>query len=754
MRRRLRPVYALLGLLLIAYLGSEIFRASGQSWPWLDNWGVAAFETAASLLCITHAVVLRRGRAAIMVLGFGLLSWSIGDFVLAAESVGGATPAVPSLADAFYLGFYPLTYVGVMLLVRRQVKGFSATTWLDGAVAGLGAAAVCAEFAFKAVAASAGGDAATVATNLAYPVGDILLLLLVAGVTTVLPDRLGPRWLMLAAGYLINTIGDTANLFHSSIGASQLATMLDAVAWPTSILLVSCAVWLPLRQTRRGPLHERPPGLVLPSLATAAAVVILLLASWGDGGHVAAGLATATLVLAGVRLALAQLRLRALTEERHAQAITDELTALGNRRALFELLDHLLSEVAEDEEVRRVAFLFVDLNRFKEVNDSFGHAVGDELLRQLGARLKGSLRSTDLLVRLGGDEFAVVLLDAEAEYGAQIAQRIAMRLEEPFLLGDVRARIGASIGIAVTPDDAATPAELLQRADLAMYRAKVDGKPYAIYQAEIDGRGNRLGLAEDLRLAIEERQLEVHYQPQINIATGEIVALEALVRWQHPHMGNIPPLDFLPLAEDADLMDLLTAAVLDEALAQCLSWRRQGTKVTVAVNVSATNLLNPEFPRLVDDLLKDHGLAPEALALEITETTAMADFHRCKMAVHELHELGLTVSVDDFGAGFTSLAYLNSLAVGELKLDRSFISGLAGAPHERDLALVRSTIDLAHALGLRVVAEGVEDEASLELLAQLGCDLAQGYLISKPLPAPELGLEPYGPLRARRVQAA
>jgi len=702
-------------------------------------------------LCIARALVLRRGRAAILLLGIALLSWSIGDFVMSGESAGGATPSVPSLADAFYLAFYPLTYCGVMLLVRRQVRRFSAATWLDGAVAGLGAAAICAEFAFKTVAASAGGGPATVATNLAYPVGDVLLLLLVVGATSVLPERQSPRWLMLAAGYLINAVGDTANLLHSVIHPAQLATMLDAVAWPTSILLVSGAVWL--RATRSTQAHERPPGLMLPGLASLGALVILLLASWGSGGHVAVGLATATLLLAGVRFALSQLRLRALTEERRDQAITDELTALGNRRALFELLDHLLFDAGEDEACG-LAFLFVDLNRFKEVNDSFGHAVGDELLRQLGARLKGSLRESDLLVRLGGDEFAVVLVDADADYGVAIAQRIGARLAEPFLLGDVRARIGASIGIAVAPGDADNAADLLQRADLAMYRAKVDGKAYAIYQPEIDGHGNRLGLVEDLRLAIEERQLELHYQPQVDVATGELVAVEALVRWPHPRMGNIPPLDFLPLAEDADLMDPLTEAVLDEALGQCVAWRRQGVELTVAVNVSATNLLSPVFPSVVSKLLDEHGLAPAALAIEITETTAMVDFHRCKAAIQELHDLGLTVSVDDFGAGVTSLAYLNSLAVGELKLDRTFISGLAEARQPRDLALVRSTIDLAHALGLRVVAEGVEDEESFDLLAELGCDLAQGYLISKPLPPDELSLEPYSAARTRRAARA
>jgi diguanylate cyclase (GGDEF)-like protein len=403
------------------------------------------------------------------------------------------------------------------------------------------------------------------------------------------------------------------------------------------------------------------------------------------------------------------------------------------------LADHEVSE----EGARPFAFLFVDLNRFKEINDSFGHAVGDQLLMHLGQRLRASLRSSDLLVRLGGDEFAVVLLDADADYGAMVAQRIGAKLEEPFLLGNVRAQIGASIGIAVVPGPATEAVDLLRCADLAMYRAKVEGKGFATYREELDGHGNRLGLVSELRTAIDQGGLELHYQPQVQLATGEVAAVEALVRWRHPRLGYVPPLEFLPLAEDAGLMDLLTAVVLEEALRQCAAWRADHKSLVVSVNISTTNLLDAGLPGLVERLLARHQLEPSALVLEITETTAMADVHRCKQAIQALHDLGLIVSVDDFGAGFTSLAYLSSLAVGELKLDRSFISGLAIARDGRDLALVRSTIDLAHALGLRVVAEGVEDQASLDLLLELDCDLAQGYVISRPRPIGDLSLAPY-----------
>jgi diguanylate cyclase len=736
-------LYGVLAGCLLAYLVSEILRPASEHWSWLDDWGVAGFEVVTSALCFARAFVVKRGRAIPIVLGLSLLAWAAGDIALSAESIGGADPAVPSVADGFYLAFYPLAYVGIMLLVRRQARRFSAATWLDGAVAGLGAATICSVFAFHSLLSSLGDSALAVATNLAYPVGDLLLLVLVVGGTAVLPGRRRARWVLIAAGCAADAVGDTSNLFHASLGSTHLGTVLDAVAWPTSTLLISAAMWV--RSGATDPQrHERPPGLVLPAVAAGAALVVLVVAAYTSVGHVAAGLAAATLTFAGIRAALSLMRLRTLTEERHGQAITDELTELGNRRALFELLDGLLeAHEIGDEQARKLAFLFVDLNRFKEVNDSFGHSAGDELLRQLGARLRGALRTADLLVRLGGDEFAVVLLDADADYGATIAQRLSARLEEPFLIGNVAAHISASIGIAVVPDDAVRAPDLLRQADLAMYRAKVDGKAFAIYQAEIDGQGNRLALVEDLRVAIEQRQLELHYQPQVDLRTGEIVAVEALVRWRHSRHGFIPPLEFLPLAEDAGLMDELTTLVLDEALGQCAVWQAQNQPVTVSVNISATNLLSPGFPAAVARLLERHRLDPAVLVLEVTETVTMADVDRCRQAIQELSDLGLVVSVDDFGAGFTSLAYLSSLAVGELKLDRSFINGLSTGTDTRDLALVRSTVKLAHALGLRVVAEGVEDEDSFELLTDFECDLAQGYLISKPQPAGQLRLAPY-----------
>lgn len=747
-RRVVWTIYGLLAALGIAYV---VIKLLGVQWPWLDGWGIDAFEIVTGALCLYRAATLRRGRAVALLLGIGLECWAAGDVVLTVQSLGGATPPSPSLADVFYVAFYPVTYCALMLLLRSGLRRFSLASWLDGAVAGCGAGAMCATFAFNQVLHHSGGSPAGVAVNLAYPIGDVLLLGMVVGGAAIVSGQRKLPWLVLASGYALITVGDAFNVLGPD---SFVGGFSNAVAWPLSILLVSAAAWIEVPAGRPA-LSEEPPGFLLPALAATSALAILVVGSLDHVGRVALGLAVATLVVAGARSALSLVGLRTLTNQRRLEAITDQLTDLGNRRALFQLLDTLAAEQREPEgPARNLAFMFVDLDRFKEVNDSFGHPTGDELLRQLGARLQGSVRSCDLVVRLGGDEFAVVLLDADTDYAATVASRLAARIEEPFMLDAVRVQVGASIGIALLPDDALSADDLVRCADLAMYRAKLEGKRFAIYQEDLDGAANRMRLVEELQMAIEKRELQLHYQPQVDLASGEIAAVEALVRWNHPRLGFVPPLEFIALAEDAGLMGDLTELVLEEAISQCADWRTAGRSLTVSVNISASDLLNPDFPELVAGLLECHGLSSDALVLEMTETTAIADFERSQHAIQQLHDLGLVVSVDDFGAGFTSLAYLGSLAVGELKLDRSFITRLSETYEGRDLALVRATVELAHALGLRVVAEGVEDDRCLALLTGVHCDLVQGYVISRPKPADELDLMPHRLVHSAVRQAA
>jgi diguanylate cyclase (GGDEF)-like protein len=724
-----------MAVLLVAYLASLVVRSPEQSSQLVDGWLVAGFEVAGAALCLARAVTRGPGRAVALILGLALLMWSFGDIALTIESRGGGTPPTPSVADAFYLAFYPLAYVALVLFMRGEVRKLASPSWLDGAVAGVGTAAACAAFAFASVVHLTGDGPFGTATNLAYPIADLLLLSLVVGGSTLMAGRRKAPWVLMATGIAINAVGDTANLFQSSFGASQLGHVCDGIAWPTSILILSMSVWIRARPAN--PLVEQKPGtFVVPGVSAAAALTIVFVGNLHPLSRVALGLATATLLLVGLRLVLSLRGIRALSLERRQQSITDELTGLGNRRCLYGVLDAFFADYDPTApSPRPLAFLFLDLDHFKEVNDTFGHPAGDKLLKQLGPRLSACLRDSDLLIRLGGDEFVVVLVDGDTEYANEVAARLSEGLAEPFVLDTVRAHVSASIGIAHAPTDATDSASLMWCADVAMYRAKLSGVPFASYQPDLDQGGNRLLLLAELRTAIEDHELVLHYQPQLDLRTGEIVAFECLLRWAHPRLGIVPPLDFLPLAEEAGLMGAITRLVLDDALAQISTWRFAGSTVAVSVNISATNLLDPRFTELVQHLLESHDVPAECLVLEITETSIISEFSRSQQVIQDLWDLGVVVSIDDFGAGFTSLAHLSSLAVKELKLDRTFIVGLARTEGERDLDLVRATIDLGHALGLRIVAEGIEDQATLDLLAGLGCDIGQGYHIGMPKPA-------------------
>jgi diguanylate cyclase len=416
------------------------------------------------------------------------------------------------------------------------------------------------------------------------------------------------------------------------------------------------------------------------------------------------------------------------------EARTDELTGLGNRRLLYERVESALTSRLWAEQV---CLVLVDLDRFKDVNDSLGHQVGDQLLRAVGARLAHVLGPGDVIARLGGDEFAVLVGPSGGLQRAQAtAERMRASLYLPFLVDGMTLHVGASMGIAAAPHAAGSRTDLLRQADVAMYAAKRLRHGIAVYEPSRDiNSRERLQVATDLRRALDDDEFIVHYQPKCTM-DGRVTGVEALCRWQHPRHGLLAPESFISLAEEHHLTPALTRRILRAALADCRSWRRAGLAATVSVNLSPSTLLDPGLLDDVGNALADAGLPADVLVLEITETTVMADPPRGRGVLTALHALGVRLSVDDYGTGHCSLAYLRHLPVEELKLDRSFVANVVG--DKRDAAIVRSTIELAHALGMIMVAEGVEDAASAELLARMGCDLAQGYYFSRPLPLPEL----------------
>jgi diguanylate cyclase (GGDEF)-like protein len=445
------------------------------------------------------------------------------------------------------------------------------------------------------------------------------------------------------------------------------------------------------------------------SLFALSSIGVLVLGTFQRVSTLAVLLATGTLLAVVVRTALTFREVRSLAESRR-QALTDDLTGLGNRRLLYRQLESALTSRAEG---RAVALLIVDLDRFKEINDALGHHMGDQLLRQIGPRLASQLRTADdLLVRLGGDEFAVLLTPSDPASATTVAQRLLDALEEPFDLEGVALHVDASIGLALCPDHADTAIALLQRADVAMYQAKAGHHGWLTYAVVGQHQArDRLQTIEDLRVALDRDELVLHYQPKIDPRTHKVVGVEALVRWAHPAHGLLYPDTFLPLAEQTGLMRQLTMVVLQTALRQDQAWRRAGLDLPVAVNLSVANLLDAHLVHHVSDLLTGLRLPARALELEITESMLMADPVRSKQVLGELRGLGLRLSVDDYGTGYSSLAYLQERAVDELKLDKSFVMRMT--QDRGAAAIVRTTIDLAHSLGLTMVAEGVETEAAL-----------------------------------------
>ncbi|HEX2086999.1 MAG TPA: EAL domain-containing protein [Solirubrobacteraceae bacterium] len=412
------------------------------------------------------------------------------------------------------------------------------------------------------------------------------------------------------------------------------------------------------------------------------------------------------------------------------RALHDVLTGLPNRALFQDRVDRALSAAQRDG--TKPVVMLLDLDKFKEVNDTLGHHRGDELLKLVGPRIAGVLRSSDTVARLGGDEFAVLLPSApDAEAGAEVGQKILQALERPFRVDDAELEVGASLGIACFPEHGEDVDMLMQRADMAMYVAKGTRSGHELYDATGTARTDPLAVVGDLRRGMSDGELGVLYQPKVDLRTGQVRGAEALVRWEHPLRGLVLPSSFVGHAEHTGLIRPLTMHVLGTALAQVAKWRRGGLDMTVAVNLSMRSLLDRSLIEDVERLLATWGVPAQALELELTESTIMADPQRAREILDALHGLGVGLSIDDFGTGYSSLGKLKSLPVDEIKIDRSFVVAMS---HDRsDATIVRSTIDLARNLGLRVVAEGVEDRSACAELAALGCDLGQGYYFSRPL---------------------
>jgi diguanylate cyclase len=526
-------------------------------------------------------------------------------------------------------------------------------------------------------------------------------------------------WAVKAAG-----VNDDEVWYYALVVMAYLVTL--AVNFVIAAGYASYIDHSPLAQVAAKTLVPTLPAELVCGLMTAAAVFVT--ARVGTGG----------LLLSGIALvALSYLSNELLTSRRRADelqriATTDGLTGLANRARLNEAIGARVRDATE--QAGSFALLLMDLDRFKEINDTLGHQCGDEVLRELGPRLVDAVGPDAVVARLGGDEFAILMppgTDSEVALEAA-ADRISRALAKPFAVDELSLNVAASIGAARFPDDGPDGSALLRCADVAMYAAKDAQAEYKLYAVEQNRHSvRRLSVLSEFRRALDDEGVEVYYQPIMALADRSIQSAEALVRWQHPERGLLMPADFIATVEQTDLVGPLSRYVLDVSVAACASWRRRGHPMSVAVNLSARNLLDRDLPDDIARMLDGAGLPADALSLEITERMIMSDPERAIANIVRMSSLGMRLSVDDFGTGYFSLANLRRLPIDDLKIDRSFVSPMLHS--ESDLIIVRSTINLGYDLGLRITAEGVEDGATLERLALLGCDLAQGFHIGTPM---------------------
>lgn len=707
-------------MLTTAFIAADLaarhlrFDVSSVEAAWHPALDVVAFALPAILVLVRAGFDDVRWRAWIA-LSFGLAGRAVSAWLQWAFPEA----PIPSPADAARLTGTVLVVMAVVILTQRHSSQLLRSVRLDGAITGLSVGAVALAMSFDPI-LRASGDTGAVAIAMAYPLVDIVLI--VAGLA---PQRFrpSPNAVALLAGVSLHLAADVANLsLVARAAATQPLWLTDAHI--AGALLVGLSAWMPLRLR-----HPRPERATagLSGVPIIFALVSIGVLGWDidhDVNVLGSILALAAVSMVILRTALTVRELRRANES-FLQARTDELTGLTNRRGFIESLDRIL-----DVAPNRVAVVIVDLNGFKDVNDSLGHHAGDDLLRQAAARFRATVGEGTLLARLGGDEFGVVMMVNDPGAGMLTAHELRQSLDEAFTVDGVTVRVGGAFGVAIYPTHGRTRSSILRCADVAMYDAKREQTGVAMYRQVIDFNSrDKLQLLDDLRRAIDERSLELHYQPQIGLKDGMIAGAEALVRWRHPTRGLMYPDSFVPLAERAGLIPGITRAVLAQAIEFHAS---NFPNMSVSVNISHRDLVDDSLAEYLADLLEIFSYDASLLTLEITETALAHDPIRAARSIENIRKAGMRLAIDDFGVGYSSMARLLEQPVDEVKIDKSFVLAIENDP--RAIAVVRSTVQLAAALDLKVVAEGIENGDVLRQITEAGVDVGQGYFIGRPIP--------------------
>jgi diguanylate cyclase (GGDEF)-like protein len=662
-------------------------------------------------------------------LSLAIFLWGVGSCV-ATWSIFRGFERISTYGDVGYVLFYPLALLGIARLLRRASR-LKFAEILDALIVGLGVSSVGAALALRPLTASMLSSSTSLTfTGLLYPIADLILFAYVAAGIKASGRHLSPRTAWLAGGIVLFALTDGLFLYQSAMASYTFGTWLDS-GWLLGFAVLSESVWHPSAEIQEVSNSALPQGLALASgmsILTASAIWPSLFPTY------ALIPACATLVAAFLRMGLSLREAHRLSQE-ELLARTDDLTGLPNRRLFVSDLSMAVTQWNSGSAFG--ALMIIDLDGFKEVNDSLGHLAGDALLRGVAGRLNAKMPRDSLLARLGGDEFGVIMRSPRIlEDSNEMARQLRETLITPFQVSGVKIRVDASIGIVYAPrhgDDAST---LLSRADIAMYRAKRAHLGVSVWDESADELSpDRAGLAEELSQGLRRSELILHYQPIVSLVDGSVEAVEALMRWRHPRLGMLNPEHFLPLAERIGLIHDITISALTQGLRVIAEWQQVGIGTSIAVNISARDLIRIDFLDSIERALEGSGVDPSSLILEITEDVLLVDPEAAGRVINQLAKMRVRIAIDDFGTGFSSLSYLQQLPVHTLKLDRSFVAHLfdVGSAGVRASAVAKAVIDLARSLGLACIAEGVESEEGLSLLRELGCTSAQGRYLAPPM---------------------
>jgi diguanylate cyclase (GGDEF)-like protein len=667
----------------------------------------------------------QRGSRAAFVLAGSILLWAAGSAALTAGGKAGLT-RFPAPGEWLFIASY-LSMAGFLLMDAGRRGAHAVIAWLDVAVMCGATASLAGAILLTPVAAGFGPSGVPLMVALLYPLADLVLGLLVVAQMVLRLREGNRRTAGLCLGFLLWMCADSSFVVNLSSGTYKFGALLYA-GWGGGIALIVASACLPRPDIVTGGRRRQGPAALVG--ASSIAVLVLVARPTGLATWYVTGPAVLTLAAAGSRMWFAMREARGAADA-HQMAVTDDLTRLPNRRAVLRRLD------SELQAQKPLALMLLDLDGFKEINDTLGHSAGDAVLEQVATRMRAALPAEVLLARLGGDEFALVLPKDDPTELLETAKLVRDVLARPLRVDELELAIGASVGITVRAQGDTISTDLLRRADVAMYQAKVTKEGALLYDSKRDDFSRqRLRQAEDLRRGIASGELAVWYQPQVDAVNGAVAGVEALVRWSHPREGLVLPAMFLPQARRSGMMLALSEAVIELALADAERWAGNGVFMRVAVNIAPAELLGGLLlPRLFEAVDRV-GLPPDALVIEVTEDSFLADPERARAVLQHIRARQIQISIDDYGTGFSSLSYLRDLPVQEIKLDRSFVSSMRS--DARSKMIIESTRHLAQGLGLRLVAEGVEDLDTMNDLADMGVALQQGFFIARPMPAMEV----------------